>query len=104
VFVTDCLSTVLFKDPPNITIAEMTGDLPVTHAIFDAATPAEFTKLIATSTHPELQMRSLRDMVQLVLHSGHVDPDASNLAFIGLEHLSTLMFGQSFRSIAQNPP
>jgi hypothetical protein len=98
------LSTVLFKDPPNITIAEMTGDLPVTDAIFDAATPAEVTKLIATSTHREPQIRSLRDIVQLVLHGDHVNPDASNLAFIGLEHLSTLMFGQSFRPIAQNLP
>jgi hypothetical protein len=102
VFVTDCLSTVLFKDPPNITIAEMTGDLPVTDAIFDAATPVEFTKLIATSTHREPQMRSLRDIMQLVLHGDDVNPDASNLAFIGLEHLSTLMFGEPFRPIAQN--
>jgi hypothetical protein len=100
--VTDCLSTVLFKDPPNITIAEMTGDLPVTDAIFDAATPVEFTKLIATSTHREPQMRSLRDIMQSVLHGDDVNPDASNLAFIGLEHLSTLMFGEPFRPIAQN--
>jgi hypothetical protein len=102
VFVTDCLSTILFKDPPNITIAEMTGDLPVIDTIFDAATPAEFTKLIATSTHSEPQMRSLRDIVQLVLHGDHVNPYASNLAIIGLEHLSTLMFGEPFRPIAQN--
>jgi hypothetical protein len=102
VFVTDCLSTVLFKDPPNITIAEMTGDLPVTDAIFDAANPAEFTKSIATSTHREPQMRSLRDIVQLVLHGDRVNPDASNLAFIRLEHLSTLMFGQSLRHVAQD--
>jgi hypothetical protein len=96
------LSTILFKDPPNITIAEMTGDLPVADAIFDAATPAEFKKLIATSTHREPQMRSLRDIVQLVLHSDHVNSDASTLAFIGLEHLSTLMFGQSLRPVAQD--
>jgi hypothetical protein len=92
----------LFKDPPNITIAEMTGDLPVTDAIFDAATSAGFTKIVATSPHREPQVRSLRGIVQLVLHGDHVNPDASNLAFMGLEHLSTLMFGQSFRPIAQN--
>jgi hypothetical protein len=103
VFVTDCLSTILFKDPPNITITEMTGDLPVTDAIFDATTPAEFTELVATSTHRESQMRSLKDIVQLLLHGDHVNPDASNLAFIGLEHLSMLMFGQYFCSIAQDP-
>jgi hypothetical protein len=96
------LSTILFKDPPNITIAEMTGDLPVTDAIFDAATPAEFTKLVAASTRREPQVRSLRGIVKLVLHGDHVNPDASNLAFMGLEHLSTLMFGQSFHTIAQN--
>jgi hypothetical protein len=79
----------------------MTGDLPVTDAIFDAATPAEFTRLVTTSTHREPHMRSLRDIVQWVLHGDHVNPDASNLAFIGLEHLSTLMFGQSFCFIAQ---
>jgi hypothetical protein len=80
----------------------MTGSLPRADAIFDTSTSAEFTELVDTSTYCESQIQSLRDMVSSVLNDDCIKPETFNLAGIGLEHLSTLMFGQFSFLIAQN--
>lgn len=82
----------------------MTGDLPRVDAIFDASTSAEFAELVGTSKNCVSQVRSLKDMVSSVLNDNGSESETFDLAGIGLEHLSTLMFGQLPFLIVQTSP
>lgn len=75
-------------------IAEMSGNLPRSDVVFDASTAAEFMELAKASNNCGLQLRSLKDMVSLLLDDDWTKPEAVDLSHIGLEHLSTVMFGQ----------
>jgi hypothetical protein len=95
VFVTDCMNTLFFKSPPQITVAEMCADLPSTDAIFATSDDAEFKQLVATSAHFQPRTRSLKDVVALFLHDDWEGLDSLDLAPLDVEHLTTIMFSKS---------
>jgi hypothetical protein len=88
------MSTLFFKSPPHITVAEMCGHVPSTDAVFEASTSNEYAQLVATSpTHTETQVRSLKDLVALFFHEEWAGPESLEFASIGLGQLITLLFG-----------
>jgi hypothetical protein len=93
VFVTDCMSTMFFRSPPQITVAEMCGDLPSADALFEASTSAEFSQLAATSTPFNPGSRSLKDLVSSFLHEDWDGPEPLKLARFGSEIMIPVIFG-----------
>jgi hypothetical protein len=87
------MSTLFFKSPPQITVAEVCGDLQSADALFEASSSAEFSQVVASSKPFELRTRSLKDLVSLFLDDDWAGPGAPSLAIIGSEHLISLMFG-----------
>jgi hypothetical protein len=59
IIITDSMLTLLFKCPPQITVAEMCGDLPGADAAFEASTSAEFAELGPDPAYSKSQTRSL---------------------------------------------
>jgi hypothetical protein len=88
------MSTLFFKSPPHITMAEMSGDIPSTDALFDASTDAEFMNLVSSSPCHRAQSRSLEDFIAMFLRDEWTDHESDALIGIGLEHLITIMFGE----------
>ncbi|KAF1829634.1 hypothetical protein BDW02DRAFT_138470 [Decorospora gaudefroyi] len=97
VFMTDCMSTLFFKSPPQITVVEVGGDLPSSDALFEASSSAEFSRVVASSEPFEPTMRSLKNLVLLFLDDEWAGPEAPTLAVVGSEHLISLMF--AFQSL-----
>jgi len=60
------MNTLCFNNPPQMTMEEMTGDLPCPIAFFEASTPAEFEHLISAHSIPNLP--SLKDWISSLLH------------------------------------
>jgi hypothetical protein len=88
------MSTLFFKSPPHITVAEMNGDIPSTDALFDVSTDAEFIDLVSSSPCHRAQTRSLKDIAAPFFREEWTDCLNADFTDIGLEHLTTLMFGQ----------
>ena len=87
------MSTMFFKSPPQITVAEMCGALPCADALFEASTSAEFLQLAATSTPFSPGSRSLKDLVSSILHEDWEGPEPPKLAPLGSEILIPVIFG-----------
>ncbi|KAF1845290.1 uncharacterized protein K460DRAFT_311499, partial [Cucurbitaria berberidis CBS 394.84] len=92
VFMIDCMSTMFFKSPPQITVAEVSGDLPSADALFEASSSAEFSQVVDSFEPFELRTRSLKNLVSLFLGDEWTGPEAPSLAVIGSEHLISLLF------------
>jgi hypothetical protein len=103
IFTTDCMNTLFFKSPPQITIAEMCGDLPTADEFFEALDAASFSRLVATTADIEPQTRSLKDLVTLFLGDEWPGPNSPHLIGVRTEHLMCLMFGKSVASCFQIP-
>jgi hypothetical protein len=88
------MSTLFFKSPPHITMAEMSGDIPSTDALFDASTDAEFMELASSSLCHTAPTRSLKDFAALFFREEWTNCQSAEFTDIGLEHLTTLIFGQ----------
>ena len=86
-------STLFFKSSPQITIAEMSGDLPSDDMLFNASTSAEFSEAVHDSTPLKLQKRSLKDLMATLLQENWLGPDDPQLNSLSIEQLTTLMFG-----------
>jgi hypothetical protein len=93
VFMTDCLSTLFFKSPPQITIAEMRGDMPSSDTLFEAPTLDEFTQVTTSSGQFDPNPRSLKDLVALFLEAEWAGPESPTLVLLGTEQLMMLIFG-----------
>jgi hypothetical protein len=100
VFTTDCMNTLFFKASPQITVAEMCGDLPSTDAMFEAANSTEYERLVATSADPESRSGRLKDLVTLFLGENWPRPDSSDLTAVETGHLMSLIFGPVLPSSA----
>jgi hypothetical protein len=94
VYTTDCLSTLMFKSPPQITAAEMSGDLPGPDVLFEASTADEFSQAATSSQFLNSQSRSLKDLLTLFLDADWSGPESPSLTFVGTEQLMMLIFGQ----------
>jgi len=94
VFMTDCMSTLFFKSPPQITAAELCGDLPCVDALFEASTLTEYIQLAASPGIFKPSTRSLKSLVSLFLDDDWAGPEAPSLDPVGSEHLISLIFGQ----------
>ena len=91
---TDCMSTLFFKSPPQITAAEVCGDLSCVDALFEASTLAEYIQLAASPGIFKPKTRSLKNLVTWFLDDEWAGPEVPSLDLIGSEHLISLMFGQ----------
>jgi hypothetical protein len=87
VFMTDCLSTLSFKTPPQITIAEMCGDFLSPDILFEASTLQEFEQVASSLNFFSSQSRSLKDLIALFFDTDWADPGARCLALLETEHL-----------------
>jgi hypothetical protein len=94
VFMTDCLSTLSFKTPPQITTVEMCGDFLAPDILFEASTLEEFEKVASSSNFFNSQTWSLKDLITLFLDTDWAGPGAPCLALLETEHLIMLVFGQ----------
>ncbi|KAF2831592.1 hypothetical protein CC86DRAFT_283308, partial [Ophiobolus disseminans] len=93
VFVTDCMLTLLFKSPPQITITEMCGEMPSADAIFEASTSAVFLDLATALAPTPPHARSLKDLTSIFLHEEDwVGLVPSTWVSVGSEFLVTLIF------------
>jgi hypothetical protein len=95
---TGCLSTLSFKTPPQITVAEMCGDFLSPDILFEASMSEAFEKLASSSNFFNTQNRSLKDVIALFLDTGLASPGAPCLALLEREHLIMFIFGQLWRS------
>jgi hypothetical protein len=104
VFVTDCMSTLFFKSPSQITVSEMCGDLPNTDEVFEASTLEQFSQLKATPHHFEPRSRSLKDLTALFFHDDWAGSESPDLSPVGSEQMLTLIFGRLLCSYFQLCP
>ena len=95
------MNTLFFKGSPQVTVAEMCGDLPSTDAMFEAANSTEYERLSATSTDLETQTGSLKNLVTLFLGESWPRLDSSDLTVVETEHLMSLIFGRVLPSPAR---
>ncbi|KAH3952579.1 hypothetical protein HBI56_145540 [Parastagonospora nodorum] len=92
VFTTDCMNTLFFKSPPQITIAEMCGALPSTYASFETSNSIEFSRLDVASADLGGRHKSLKDWLNLLLGEGWTAIDPSDLKLVEIEHLMSILF------------
>lgn len=92
---TDCMNTLFFKSPPQITIIEMCGYLPSTYASFEASDSIAFSRLDLASADLKYRLISLKDWLNLLLREDWTGPDQKFLVFIEMEHLMSIVFGVS---------
>jgi hypothetical protein len=85
----------MFKTPPQITTAEMCGDLPSSDALFEASTVEALSQVASSSDFFNSRSRSLKDLITLFLDADWSGPECPSLAFVGTEQLMMLIFGQS---------
>ena len=95
------MNTLFFKKAPEITVAEMCGDLPSTDSMFEIANSTEYEGLVATPIDLETQSRSLKDLVALCLGENWPRSDSSDLIAVETEHLMSLIFGRVIPFSAQ---
>jgi hypothetical protein len=88
------MNTLFFKSSPQITIAEMCGDLPSTDAMFEAANSTKYERLVATLADLKTQSGSLKNLATLFLGENWPRPDSSDLTVVKTEHLMSLIFGR----------
>lgn len=91
------MSTLFFKTPPQITLAEMRGSLPSTDAVFEAQSSTEFATLVASYDSTKLQRRGLKSLVELFLQDNWDGPSRPSLANLATENLIALIFGERIR-------
>jgi hypothetical protein len=87
------MNTLFFKSPPQITIAEMCGALPSTHASFEASDSLEFSQLDVASADLEGRHKSLRDWLNILLVEAWTGINPFDLEFVEMEHLMSILFG-----------
>jgi hypothetical protein len=93
IFLYDCMNTVFFKGPPLMTMAEMTGDLPCSTALFEASTESEFANLEETISGSSTRLQSVKEWVSFLLHDDwHTQAAPSSLS-AEPKHLLIIVFG-----------
>ncbi|KAH7414562.1 hypothetical protein DE146DRAFT_640672 [Phaeosphaeria sp. MPI-PUGE-AT-0046c] len=90
-FLTDCMSTLFFKTPPQITLVEMRGNVPSTDDMFEAQDPDEFARLDSSSMHL-LHRQGLDSLIKLFLQDDWAGSSDPRLANLESEHLILLIF------------
>jgi hypothetical protein len=88
------MSTLFFKSPAQITIAEMCGDLPSMDSIFEASSPAEYSHMAEMATSPPSSRPSLKRLIALLLDKNWEGPESTEWTTMGPEHLILVIFGK----------
>jgi hypothetical protein len=88
------MNTLFFKSPPQITVSEMSADLPSTDVAFEASGCTEVQSGASSSRSPS-KSGSLKNLMSLLLGEVWLGIKALDLAWFSTEHLMCLMFGLS---------
>jgi hypothetical protein len=88
------MSTLFFKSPSQITMAEMCGDLPSMDSIFEASSPTEYSQIAQMATGPPFSRPSLKELIALLLDENWKGAESTEWATMGSEHLILVIFGK----------
>ncbi|KAH7128488.1 hypothetical protein B0J11DRAFT_459120 [Dendryphion nanum] len=96
-FLSDCMNTLFFKSPPQISISEMTGDLPCADTLFEASTATEFTRLARSAPSSSSRGPSLESWISSLMAETWLGPEDPSLNWLEPYHLMMAIF--AFHSI-----
>ncbi|KAH7111326.1 hypothetical protein B0J11DRAFT_447653, partial [Dendryphion nanum] len=96
-FLSDCMNTLFFKSPPQISVSEMYGDLPCADLLFEAPTAAEFTRLAGSIASSTSKRPSLKSWISSLMEETWSGPEDTSLIWLESYHLMMSIF--AFHSI-----
>jgi hypothetical protein len=94
------MSTLFFKSPAQITIAEMCGDLPSMDPVFEAPSSMEYENLVAAQAELLLPQPNLGRLIALLFDEDWEGPGSSQWTSVGSEHLVLIIFGNHCHHIS----
>jgi hypothetical protein len=87
------MNTLFFNSPSQMTVSEMTGDLPCDATLFEASTADDFQRLCIDAAEDMSRLPSLKEWILSLLQDRWFGDDSSGLPRFEPCHMMISIFG-----------